>query len=143
MGGSREQAAIQPSVREPGDGRSVRYAETSEIDRVIMEMISQGATNSAIADRLHYSVPSVKLRVRRLIRNFAVKNRVELAAKAGHLDMIAEELLAEGLTDAETVFLSQFSKLPPETRAIIAEVGLALSKALPKKTSNDGTTPAA
>ncbi len=118
-------------------------AEIPEVDGIILEMISQGATNTAIADRLHYSVPSVKLRVRRLIRNFAVKNRVELAAKASQLDIVREELFAEGLTDAEVVFLSQFAKLPPETRAIIAEVGLALSKALPKKLSNDGTTPAA
>ena len=107
--------------------------EISEIDRVIMEMISQGATNSAIADRLHYSVPSVKLRVRRLIRNFAVKNRVGLAAKATKLDIVAGELLAEGLTHAEMVFLREFVKLPAEIRGVIAEVGLALSKALPKK----------
>ncbi len=133
MGRSREQAAIQPTVREPGDRRSVRYAETSEIDRVIVEMISRGATNSEIAERLHYSLPAVKLGVRRLMRNFGARNRVELAAKATRLDIVVEELSAEGFTDAEMLFLSQFSELPPETRAIIAEVGSALSRTLSRK----------
>ncbi len=118
-------------------------AEIPEVVGIILEMISQGATNTEIAQRIHYSTASAKGRVRRLMRSFGARNRVELAAKASQLDTVREELFAEGLTDAEVVFLSQFSKLPPETRAIIAEVGLALSKALPKKLSNDGTTPAA
>ena len=117
--------------------------EISEINRVIVEMICRGATNNEIAERLHYSLPAVKLRVRRLVRNLGARNRVELAAKAIQLDIVVEELSAEGFTDAEMLFLSQFSELPPETRAIIAEVGSALSRTLSEKLSNDGTTPAA
>ena len=105
----------------------------SQFDRVILEMISQGAKNSEIADRTHYSVASVKIRVRRLMRNLGAKNRTALAAKASRLSIVGEELRAESLTDAEMVVLLQFTKLPPETRAIIAEVVLALSEALAKK----------
>ena len=105
-------------------------AEISEVDGIILDMISQGATNTEIAQRIHYSTASAKGRVRRLMRNLGAKNRVELAAKATQLDIVAEELLAEGLTHAETVFLREFVKLPAEMRGVIAEVGLALSEAL-------------
>ncbi len=109
-------------------------AETSETDRSILEMISQGAKNSEIADRTHYSLATIKVRVRRLMRDLGAKNRAELAAKASRLTMAEEEPPAQGLTDAEMVFLWRFPKLPPETRAIIAKVSLALSKALSENT---------
>ncbi len=112
-------------------------AEISEVDSIILEMISQGATNTEIAQRIHYSTASAKGRVRSLMRSFGARNRVELAAKASQLDIDGEKPFAEGLTDAEAVFLSQFAKLPSETRAIIAEVGLALSKALSEKAGRD------
>ncbi len=106
-------------------------AEISEVDGIILEMISQGATNTEIAQRIHYSTASAKGHVRRLMRSFGARNRVELAAKASQLDIIGtEEKFGDSLTDAELMFLSQFSKLPSETRAIIAQVGLALSEAL-------------
>ncbi len=105
-------------------------AEISEVDGIILGMISQGATNTEIAQRIHYSTASAKGHVRRLMRSFGARNRVELAAKASQLEIVTEEKFGEGLTDAEMVFLSQFSRLPSETRAIIAEVGLALSEAL-------------
>ena len=109
-------------------------AEVFELDRIILEMIGQGATNTDIACRTHYSLAAIKVRLRRLMRNLGAKNRAELAAKTSQLNIAARELSAEGLTDAEMVFFSQFPKLPPETRAIIAEVSLALSKALSEKT---------
>jgi hypothetical protein len=108
-------------------------AADSDIDRLIVDLISSGATNTEIAKRLHYSLPSVKLRIRRLMRSFGARNRVALAARASHLDTYAGQLRADGLTDAEIVFLSQFFQLPPSVRAIVAEVGLALSESLPKK----------
>lgn len=66
-------------------GEQRREEELSEIDRAILEMISQGAKNSEIADRLAYSLAAVKVRVRRLMRTFAAKNRAELAVKASTL----------------------------------------------------------
>ena len=108
-------------------------AEISELDRIILEMIGQGATNTDIAWRTHYSLAAVKVRLRRLMRELGAKNRVELAAKTSQLSIAARELSAEGLTDDEMVFFLQFTKLPPATRTIIAEVGLVLAEALPEK----------
>jgi len=54
----------------------------SGIDTTILEMISEGARNIEIAERLHYSLASVKVRVRRLMQAYGARNRAELAAKA-------------------------------------------------------------
>ncbi len=116
--------------------RAMPKAKISEVDSIILNMISQGATNTEIAQRIHYSTASAKGRVRRLRRSFGARNRVELAYKVSRLGVAREEPSAEGLTDGEIVFLSQFSKLPSETRAIIAEVGLALSEALSGRPSD-------
>ena len=105
-------------------------SELSEVDEIILEMISQGATNTEIAQRIHYSTASAKGHIRRLVRAFGARNRVELAARANQLDRVRRAPCAGNPTDAEMVFLWQFSKLPSETRAIIAEVCLALSEAL-------------
>ena len=105
-------------------------SKLSEVDGIILDMITQGATNSEIAQRIHYSTASVKGHIRRLVRSFGARNRVELAAKASQLDIARAEPFAERLTDGEMLFLSRFSKLPSETRVIIAEVALALSEAL-------------
>ncbi len=51
----------------------------------ILDMVSQGAKNAEIADRLQYSLPWVKYYVSRLMREFGARNRAELAVMASHL----------------------------------------------------------
>ncbi len=60
-------------------------AELSPVECSILDMISRGAKNAEIADRLHYSLPWVKYYVGRLMRDFGAKNRAELAVMASRL----------------------------------------------------------
>ena len=67
--------------------------ELSPAHRFILDMVSRGAKNAEIADRLHYSLPWVKYYVSRLMREFGARNRAELAVMASRLDR--EPLQAE------------------------------------------------
>ena len=60
-------------------------AELLPIECSILDMISRGAKNAEIADRLHYSLPWVKYYVGRLMRDFGARNRAELAVMASRL----------------------------------------------------------
>lgn len=60
-------------------------AELSPAERSILDMVSHGAKNAEIADRLHYSLPWVKYYVSRLMREFGARNRAELAVMASRL----------------------------------------------------------
>ena len=60
-------------------------AELSPAERSILDMVSHGAKNAEIADRLHYSLPWVKYYVSRLMQDFGARNRAELAVMASHL----------------------------------------------------------
>lgn len=62
-------------VRESEQGH-----EISDLDWAILAAVSEGATNSEIADRLHYSVPAIRFHVRRLLKAFSARNRAQLAA---------------------------------------------------------------
>ncbi len=68
-------------------------AELLPIECSILDMVSQGAKNAEIADRLHYSLPWVKYYVSRLMKEFGARNRAELAVMANRLG--AEPLQAE------------------------------------------------
>ncbi len=60
-------------------------AELSPVECSILDMISRGAKNAEIADRLHYSLPWVKYYVGRLMRDFGARNRAQLAVMASRL----------------------------------------------------------
>jgi DNA-binding CsgD family transcriptional regulator len=60
-------------------------AELLPKERSILDMVSHGAKNAEIADRLHYSLPWVKYYVSRLMRGFGARNRAELAVMASRL----------------------------------------------------------
>lgn len=68
-------------------------AELLPLERSILDMVSHGAKNAEIADRLHYSLPWVKYYVSRLMKDFGARNRAELAVMASRLG--AEPLQAE------------------------------------------------
>ena len=55
------------------------------MERAILDLVSRGARNAEIADRLHYSLPWVKYYVSRLMREFGARNRAELAVMASRL----------------------------------------------------------
>ncbi len=59
--------------------------ELLPMERAILEMVSHGARNAEIAERLHYSLPWVKYYVSRLMREFDARNRAELAVLASRL----------------------------------------------------------
>ncbi len=55
-------------------------------EQSILDMVSHGAKNAEIADRLRYSLPWVKYYVSRLMKEFGARNRAELAVMAIHMD---------------------------------------------------------
>jgi len=59
--------------------------ELSQIDRSVLLLVGEGAKNSEIADRTHYSLPWVKRRLGRLMRHFGARNRTELAIISNRL----------------------------------------------------------
>jgi DNA-binding CsgD family transcriptional regulator len=65
-----------------GRSEAAERGSIPDVDAAILEMISEGARNTEIAERLHYSLASVKVRVRRLMQAHGARNRAELAVKA-------------------------------------------------------------
>lgn len=57
----------------------------TQIDHSVLHMVGEGAKNSEIADRMHYSLPWVKRRLGHLMRHFGARNRTQLAIIANRL----------------------------------------------------------
>ena len=57
-------------------------ADMGVLDRRILAMVCEGATNAEIADHVHLSVHTVKFHVRRLRGRLGAANRTDLALKA-------------------------------------------------------------
>jgi DNA-binding CsgD family transcriptional regulator len=68
----------QPLVRQPP-------ADMGVIDRKVLAMVCEGATNAEIAEQVHLSIHTVKFHVRRLRDRLSAANRTELALKATRL----------------------------------------------------------
>ncbi len=60
-------------------------ADMGVLDRQILAMLCEGATNAEIADQVHLSVHTVKFHVRRLRDRLGAANRTDLALKATRL----------------------------------------------------------
>ncbi|MBB5869963.1 DNA-binding NarL/FixJ family response regulator [Allocatelliglobosispora scoriae] len=58
----------------------------SDLDRRLVELVRDGATNRAIAGALHLSVKAVEANLTRLYRRFGVTSRAELARATSTLD---------------------------------------------------------
>jgi len=65
----------QPTVPQPP-------ADMGVLDRRVLAMVCEGATNAEIADRVHLSIHTVKFHVRRLRERLGAANRTDLALKA-------------------------------------------------------------
>jgi len=65
----------QPVVPQPP-------ADMGVLDRRILAMVCEGATNAEIADQVHLSIHTVKFHVRRLRDRVGAANRTDLALKA-------------------------------------------------------------
>lgn len=65
----------QPVVPQPP-------ADMGALDRQILAMVCEGATNADIADQVHLSIHTVKFHVRRLRDRLGAANRTDLALKA-------------------------------------------------------------
>ena len=65
----------QPVVPQPP-------ADMGVLDRRILAMVCEGATNAEIADQVHLSIHTVKFHVRRLRDRLGAANRTDLALKA-------------------------------------------------------------
>jgi DNA-binding NarL/FixJ family response regulator len=61
-----------------------RIADLTDRERELLLLISQGATNREIADRLHLGPDSIKKSASALYRKLGVRNRAEAAQKAAH-----------------------------------------------------------
>jgi GAF domain-containing protein len=57
-------------------------ADMGALDRRILAMVCEGATNAEIADEVHLSIHTVKFHVRRLRDRLGAANRTDLALKA-------------------------------------------------------------
>lgn len=57
-------------------------ADMGVLDRRILAMVCEGATNAEIADQVHLSIHTVKFHVRRLRDRLGAANRTDLALKA-------------------------------------------------------------
>lgn len=50
-----------------------------EQEKQIIDLVSQGLTNSQIGKKLSYSEHTIKMKISDLIKKYKVKNRVQLA----------------------------------------------------------------
>lgn len=64
---------------EPVDMTTLRFEERSELERNIIELLSEGLTNDQIAELLHVSCQTVRNRVCRLMDDIGVSNRTMLS----------------------------------------------------------------
>ena len=88
-GGAKEiVAAVRAALLSPNRESQVVAPpafELSEGERTLLLLISEGATNREIADRLHLGPDSVKKRASALYRKLGVRNRTEAAQRAAGL----------------------------------------------------------
>ncbi|MFD2688241.1 AAA family ATPase [Streptomyces phyllanthi] len=83
-GGSRMLVAladmIQPTVADAADGPERRLAELTAREREIADLVTEGLTSPAIADRLCLSRRTVETHISRIYRKTGVSSRAALAA---------------------------------------------------------------
>ena len=68
------------------------FLSLNERELEILRLVAQGATNSAIAEKLCYSEHTVKHMVSEIIQKLHVKNRAEAAAYAVKAALITPDL---------------------------------------------------
>ena len=66
-----------------GQGR-----ELSKLDLTILQLVSSGLSNREIAERVYLSTHTIKDRVEKIMRDFGVSRRAELAAKAARQGLV-------------------------------------------------------
>lgn len=63
-------------------GAKTNVSGLSQLDLVILKLVSDGRSNREIAERVYLSAHTVKDRIEKLMRAFGASRRAELAAKA-------------------------------------------------------------
>ncbi|MGO9971512.1 MAG: response regulator transcription factor [Solirubrobacteraceae bacterium] len=74
-----------PQARRTRSRPTAPAAQLTERERLLLELISTGATNREIASRLHLGPDSVKKSASTLYRKLEVRNRTEAAQRAAEL----------------------------------------------------------
>jgi LuxR family maltose regulon positive regulatory protein len=72
----------------PSPKRPLQSAPLSEREMQILQLLSLGLSNSAVADQLYISLATVKTHIRHIFEKLGVDNRVEALNKAKELNLV-------------------------------------------------------
>jgi PAS domain S-box-containing protein len=73
------------AAREPVTGQR---RELTKLDMTILQLVSNGLSNREIAERVYLSTHTIKDRIEKIMRQFGVSRRAELAAKAARQGLV-------------------------------------------------------
>lgn len=87
-----DQAAriIDDICRVSGDGRHATSVTLTERELLVLSLLADGHTREGVADRMHYSVDTIKTCVQGILRKLGAKNTahaVAIAYRAGELEL--------------------------------------------------------
>ena len=82
------QSLLKDLARKPDDRQAVRAVPLTVPEQGVLRLITEGGTNREIAQRLGYSLGTVKEYVQRIIEKLEVSDRTQAAVKALRLGLV-------------------------------------------------------